>query len=182
MQKTSIILLIGLVCLSSFNSTPNPVNGVHPIQQTDILAGIWKYINGNEVFIVNIWRMSDGYRGHYKKIIVDANGNQVSEVYNSYKPIGNSTTYWPYSIYSGNISTDFEVRAVLSDNTVTNAPNGGGFLEAVLEIKILNPNCFTPPTNACPLQAQWTVKKDNGVQNPDDPPLSVPTNIVLTKQ
>ncbi|QEK52453.1 hypothetical protein FYC62_12915 [Pedobacter aquae] len=97
----------------------------------DILAGIWKYQNNSEVFIVNIWKETDGYKGHYKKIIVDANGNQVSVVYNSNKEIGDTGHNWPYTIYSGNISSSHEVRAILSDNTVAYSPNAGGLLMVI---------------------------------------------------
>lgn len=183
-MKQIVFILIAIVTFSSFKNTSflSDAKRAVELQQNDILAGTWKHQNGNEVFIVSIWKVTDGYRGHYKKIIVDASGNQIAEVYNSDKPIGNTTTNWPYSIYSGNITTNYIIRAILSDNTVTNPQNGGGFLEGILDMKILNPTCFSQPTNTCPLQAQWIVKKDPGLQNPADPPFSVPTNIVLTKQ
>lgn len=177
-----IIIISLAICLTAFKDATfvKRTNSITPPQ--DILAGTWKYQSGNEVFIVSLFRITDGYQGHYKKITVDASGNQLSEIYNSNKPIGNTTTNWPYVIYSDNISTNYEIRAILHDNTVTNTPNGGGFIDGVLDMKVLNPNCFTPPSNTCALQAQWTVKKEPGLQNPSDPNFSIPTNIILTKQ
>jgi|GEM_PF-2417523 len=181
-MKQVIIIILTVIGLTSFKDSAFLTKASYLKPPQDILAGTWKYQSGNEVFIVTLFPVTDGYRGHYKKITVDASGNQIAVIYNSDKPIGNTTTNWPYVIYSGNISPNYEIRASIDDNTVTNTPNAGGFVEGVLDIKILNPTCFTPPTNACPLQAQWTVKKDAGLQNAADPPFSVPTNIILTKQ
>jgi hypothetical protein len=174
---SSLFAIIGI-----FQISHSKVEATNIKPPQDILAGIWKYQNGKEAFVVNFFRVADGYKGHYKKIMVDADGNQVAEIYNSDKPIGNTTTNWPYVIYSGDISNNYEIRAIIHDNTVTTAPNAGGFINGVLDMKILNPNCYTPPNNSCPLQASWTVKKDAGLQNPDEPNFSIPTNIVLTKQ
>jgi hypothetical protein len=170
------------VCLTAFQegSFVKKANSVNPPQ--DILAGSWKYQSGNEVFLVNLFRVPDGYRGHYKKITVDASGNQLAEIYNSDKPVGNTTTNWPYVIFASNMSNNYSIAGPIDDNTVSNAPNGGGFIEGSFAMKILNPNCYTPPNNSCPLQASWTVKKDPGLQNPNEPGFSIPTNIILTKQ
>jgi hypothetical protein len=168
MKKVIIVLLSLIYSITAYSQ--------------DILAGIWKYHNNNEVFIVNIWKVTDGYRGHYKKITVDVNGNQVSVVYDSNKEIGDTGHNWPYTLYSGNISSSYEIGAILSDNTVTNSPNAGGFIEGDLDMKILNPNCFNPNGNVCALQAQWIVKRGPGLYNPAEPPFSVPTDIILTKQ
>ncbi len=180
-MKQIIIILLAAICMTSFRNSAS-IKANYPKPPQDILGGIWKYQSGNEVFIVSLLHVVDGYRGHYKKITVDANGNQVAEIYNSDKPIGNTTTNWPYVIYSGNISANYEIRAIIDDNTVANPTNGGGFIHGVLEMTILNPSCFTPPANACPLQAQWTVKKDSGLGNPAEPDFDIPKNIILTKQ
>ncbi len=149
--------------------------------QHDMFAGSWKYQNGNEVFIVDLWKTVDGYNGHYRKIMVDASGNQVSVVFDSNKPMGGSTTNWPYVISSGN-AVQNKVGATIHDNTVSGGPNFRGFLEAKLKMQIINPGCYAPRGNTCPLQLQWTVTKDAGLQDPSDPGFSVPTNIILTKQ
>ncbi|RYE56820.1 MAG: hypothetical protein EOP48_07170 [Sphingobacteriales bacterium] len=147
-------------------------------QQADMFSGTWKYQNGQEVFIVSLWRTTEGYRGHYKKISVDANGNQISVVYDSNKLIGNTTTNWPYVIYAGNASQQNEIGAVITDNTVTNTPNAGGFVDGYLDMKVLNPNCFAPPTTSCALQAQWAVKKRQGLRHPNEPDFNIPTNLI----
>lgn len=171
MKRLSIILLTSIFSVSAFNQIP----------QQDIFTGTWKYQNGNEVFLVALWKTTDGYKGHYKKILVDANGNQISVVYDSNKPIGNSTTNWPFVIYAGNFSQDYEIGAIVTDNSVTNTPNGCGFIDGYLDMKILNPQCYTP-RSTCSLQAQWKVKKRPGLQHPDEPPFKIPTDIVLIKQ
>lgn len=182
MKQTITILLITL-CLTSFRNGEFRLERTYQRPPSDILAGIWKYQNGNEVFIVNLWRVTDGYRGHFKKITVDAYGNQVAEVYNSDKPISNTTTNWPYVIYTGNISQNHIVGGPFRDNTVSNPSNCGGFVEGRFKMQILNPTCFDPlGINSCALQAQWTVKKDSGLIDPNEPNFNVPTNIILTKE
>jgi hypothetical protein len=172
-----LVAILGIVQISNFQVE---ATNIKPPQ--DILAGIWKYQSGNEVFIVSFLHVIDGYRGHYKKITVDASGNQVAEVYNSDKPIGNTTTNWPYVIYAGNMSQNNEIGAIIADNTLSYTPNAGGFIDGYLDMKILNPNCFTAPSNTCALQALWTVKKRPGLQDPNEPNFNIPTNIILTKQ
>jgi hypothetical protein len=179
-MKNIFTLLIVVTCLTSFK-TKTTVMNIYP-QKEDMFSGTWKHQSGQEVFIVSLWRTAEGYRGHYKKITVDANGNQISVVYDSNKPIGNTTTKWPYVIYAGNASSQNEIGAVITDNSVTKTPNAGGFIEGYLEMKVLNPTCFTPPTNSCTLQAQWTVKKKQGLRHPNEPDFNIPTNIVLTKE
>jgi len=169
MKKLIIIILILVGSKTAFS-------------QQDMFAGIWKYQNGNEVFLVTLWRISDGYKGHYKKITVDASGNQISVIYDSNKPIGSSTTNWPFVISTGNISQRNGIGGNVADNTVTNTPNAGGFVDGPLLILILNPGCYNPTGNTCPLQAQWIVKKRVGLSNPAEPPFNIPTNIILTKQ
>ncbi|QEK52455.1 hypothetical protein FYC62_12925 [Pedobacter aquae] len=168
MKKVIIVLLSLIYSITAYSQ--------------DILAGIWKYQNNSEVFIVNIWKVTDGYRGHYKKITVDVNGNQVSVVYDSNKEIGDTGHNWPSTISAGSLSQDYSTGGTIYDNTVTNSPNAGGFIEGLCRIKILNPNCYNSNGNTCALQAEWMVKRGPGLYNPAEPPYSVPTNIILTKQ
>lgn len=161
----------------------NYVVKANHIPPQDILAGTWKYQNGNEVFVLLLWRVTDGYRGHYKKITVDANGNQTTEVFNSDKSIGTSTKNWPFVIYSSNMSQNYVIGGTFRDNTVIHPSNGCGFIEGGFKMQILNPNCYDSfGNNSCALQAQWTVKKDQGLIDPNEPDFSVPKNVVLTKQ
>jgi hypothetical protein len=180
-MKTIVIILSTLVCLTSFRKNCMTVINVN--QQQDMFAGTWTYQNGNEVFIVILWRVTDGYKGHYKKIKVDANGNQTVEVYNSDKPIGNTTAHFPYVMSSGDISQNYLIGGTFRDNTVTNPSNGGGFVEGGFRMQVLNPSCFDPlGNNSCALQAHWTVKKDQGLSDPKEPDFSVPKDIILTKK
>ncbi|QEK52452.1 hypothetical protein FYC62_12910 [Pedobacter aquae] len=169
MKKVMIVLLILMYSTIAFS-------------QQDILSGIWKYQNNNEVFIVNIWKVADGYKGHYKKIIVDANGNQVSVVYNSNKGIGDTGHNWPFAIGTGDMTIDCKIGGTIYDNTVVNTPNAGGFIDGKVTIQVLNSGCYNPTGNTCTLQAQWKVKKMPGLKHPDEPDFNIPTNIILTKQ
>lgn len=180
-MKHFIIILFSFVCLTSFKTADSLLMKEH-YQQQDIFAGTWRYQNGNEVFIVTLWRIADGYKGHYKKIIVDANGNQVSVVYNSNKEIGDTGQNWPFVLSSGDTGQSNGIGGTIVDNTVTNTSNAGGFIDGKFTMQVLNPNCFLVPTVNCSLQAQWTVKKGQGLYNPDDPDFNIPTNIILTKQ
>jgi hypothetical protein len=179
-MKRILPLLIVVICLTSFKTTTSVIDIYPP--KADMFSGTWKHQSGQEVFIVSLWHTAEGYRGHYKKITVDAKGNQISVVYDSNKPIDNKTTNWPYVIYAGNASPQNEIGAIVTDNTVTNTPNAGGFIDGYLDMKVLNPKCFTPPNISCTLQAQWIVKKRQGLQHPDEPDFNIPTNIVLTKE
>lgn len=179
-MKRILPLIIVVICLTSFKRT-TPVMDIYP-PKADMFSGTWMHQSGQEVFIVSLWHTAGGYRGHYKKITVDAKGNLISVVYDSNKPIGNTATNWPHVIYAGNASPQDEIGAVVTDNTVANTPNAGGFIDGYLHMKILNPTCFTQPINSCTLQLQWTVKKREGLQHPDEPDFNIPTNIVLTKE
>lgn len=171
-MKNIIIIILTILIGFRSNSQVNPA----------IITGTWKYQNGSEVFIVNIWKNTDAYTGHYKKILVDANGNQISEIYNSNKPYkGSSTEGLPYTIRLGFISPDYSVRALLLDNTFTSFIYRGEYVRGDLAITILNPECFNAGTN-CPLQAKWLVTIPKGLRNPDTPDFSVPTDIILIKQ
>jgi hypothetical protein len=181
-MKKIITIFFLAIATSSFVNKELKQNFVNHIPPQDIFAGTWKYQNGNEVFIITLWCVTDGYRGHYKKIRVDANGNQTREVFNSDKPIGNSTTNWPYVISSNNMSQNYVIGGTFRDNTVIQPSNGGGFIEGGFKMQILNSNCYDPiGNNSCVLQAQWTVKKDQGLIDPNEPDFSVPKNVILTK-
>jgi hypothetical protein len=147
-MKKIIILIIAITIYSNINTQINPI----------ILEGIWKYQSGNEVFIVNIWIEDNVYKGHYKKILVDANGNQISEIYNS-KKLARGTTdmYWPYSIYASLMLQKYSLRASLLDNTANNMPPNRGYIHGDLRLKILNPECFNTGIN-CPLKLEWILK------------------------
>jgi len=182
-MKKIITIFFLAIATSSFMNKELKQNFVNQISPRDILAGTWKYQNGNEVFVIILWRVTDGYRGHYKKIVVDANGNQTREIFNSDKSIGTSSKNWPYVIYSSDMSQNYVIGGTFKDNTVIHPSNGGVFIEGGFKMQILNPNCYDSfGNNSCALQAQWTVKKDQGLIDPNEPDFSVPKNVVLTKQ
>ena len=181
MKQTVIILLI-IISLASFRNEETNSNHSYK-QQEDIFTGNWKYKNGNEVFIIKLWKTPDGYLGHYKKIIVDANNNEISEIYNSDKPVTGSSLHWPYVLNAGTYSVpNYIIGGTISDNTVTNALNAGGFISGGWDMKIINPDCYTTPTINCIVQARFTVKKGEGLRIEGEPDFSIPTNVILTKE
>ena len=181
MNQTIITLLL-IIFLTPFRSEENS-SKTYCTQQQDIFTGNWKYKNGNEVFIIRLWKTSDGYKGHYKKIIVDANNNEVSEIFNSDKRLTGSNWNWPYVLYAWDYSIpNYSIQGSVSDNTVTNAPNEPGFISGGWKMQIINPECYTDPTIICNLQAKFTVKRSPGLYNPAEPDFSIPTDVILTKE
>lgn len=65
MKQTTLILFI-MISLTSFRND-DIYSDIKCCQQQDIFAGNWKYKNGNEVFIIKLWKTADWYLGHYKK-------------------------------------------------------------------------------------------------------------------
>ena len=181
-MKYLITIFLFAIILSSFSHREKDDSLKKEQPPYDIIAGTWKHLIDNEAFIVEIWKAADGYNGHYKKIILAPNGNQTSQIYNSNKPIGTTTINWPYGLTMGELSQSFRLDGIVIDNTVTNTPNEGGFIDGYISLKILNPNCFTPPTNNCPLQLQWSIRKSPGLVDPDEPDFNIPKNVILTKE
>ena len=174
-MKNSIVSF-SLLLLASFNIVDNKKETV--LLQQDMFAGTWKYQNGNEVFIVNLWADADGFKGHFRKIIVDSAGNEVSVVYKSNRKLGPGSNYdWPPAINTGTYGQDYAIGGNISDNTV-NMPYGEYKFGQVI-IQILNPGCYP---NSCSLQAQWTVKMMPGLRIAGEPDFNIPANIILTKQ
>lgn len=139
-------------------------------QITNPFKGTWQYQNGNQRFLVSIWVDSENIMlGHYKMITIDSNGNQTGVLYNSKKPIGTSTTNWPYAIYMGTYDGLAE-GGVIKDNTVNNPR---GFIEGRFRLSIENGNS--------PITAHWIVEKMQGIQETGEPNFSIPTDIILTK-
>jgi hypothetical protein len=182
-MKSALNIILLATVLATFSFKERKTESIYYQPPQDILSGTWRYQTGNEVFLVNLWQVSDGYKGHYKKITVDVNGNKIAEVYNSDKPLGTTSINWPYVIYAGNMSQNHIIGGPFTDNTVSNPSNGGGFVEGSFKMQILNPSCFDPlGNNSCLLLAKWTVKKTVGHGDPNEPDFSVPNNVVLTKQ
>lgn len=150
-------------------------------QSLEMYSGTWTYLNGNEKFIVYLWKVPDGYNGHYKLLSVDNNGNTVSTIYDSNKEVLNTGYNWPSVITTGNSSQN-QIGGIIIDNIASPSPQFGGYINGQLRFFILNPNCFNNITNPCPLQAQWTVIKMPGLSNPDEPEFTIPTNITLIKE
>ena len=181
-MKLIPIILLTTICLTSFkNADYSSISSCS--QQQDIFTGNWKYQSGNEIFIINLWKTTDGYKGHYKKIIVDANNNEVSVIFNSNKPVGSSNSNWPFVLYSLDFSNqNYKIGGPLSDNTVANSPYRGGFVPDSWEMKIINPECYTIPIVNCQLQAIFSRKKTPGLTSENEPDFSIPTDIILTKE
>ena len=143
------ILFFSVVLLASF-STPLHHKMTIPVQ-TAMFTGTWKYQNGNEVFIVNLWADPDGFKGHFRKIIVDSAGNEVSVVYKSNRKLGPGSNYdWPPAISTSDTDSgqNYAIGGTISDNTV-NMPYGGEYKMGKFILQILNPGCYP---NSCSLR------------------------------
>ncbi|WP_179317967.1 DUF6705 family protein [Winogradskyella undariae] len=148
--------------------------------QTNPFVGTWQYQDGNEVFIVTIWMNANeneyfdenSIHGNFKKIIVDANGNEISEVYTSlgYYDAEQTVAYAPafHSSYNDNSN---RIQGGILDRTMPN-----GKLEGTFSLTLQN-NCINCPPNT----AIWKVKKDQGLRPLDEPDFNVPTDLILTK-
>ena len=161
-MKTFIIIIAFLV-LQSGRAVSNVQRG------PDAYEGTWHYQNGNQVFVVSLWQDNEGYKGHYKLINVNSNGNQISEVYNSVKPYAGTGPIWPHVINIG-IPQQGITSGVITDNTFSEL---GYFLRGGVKLTLLTSNN--------PLTAQWIVFKPEGLRPANEPEFNIPTDIVLTK-
>ncbi|WP_452220253.1 DUF6705 family protein [Lacinutrix salivirga] len=145
------------------------------LNQNNPFIGTWKYQNGNEVFIINLFtNLENEIIGHYKKVIIDNNGNIISEIYNSNKELGSTNQNWPYTIFLGQFNGENSIGGVITDNTIINAPRS--FYKGKLKMRIQDSNCST-----CLVTAVWKVEKNQGFKSPNEPDFSMPTDIILTK-
>lgn len=143
--------------------------------QAGAYEGTWQHDNGNEQFVVQIWKENDVYLGHYKKIIVDSDGKEVSIVYNS-RRVYDSGYVLPFVIYTG-YSEGYGISGVFHDNTIAGYTENfkRGRIDIIITQQVL-PDC-----TSCVILADWKVRPTEGMKYGVEPPFSVPTDITLTK-
>lgn len=134
--------------------------------------GTWHYANGNELFIVSLWKENDGsFEGYYKKMEYN-NGTIGNTIFNSRKVYNNGAVF-PSTIY-GSFYAGNGISGSICDNTMENNPEdckSGRF-----EMLIIEDNCGN-----CPLTATWKVEEVSGLRVDFIPGFSIPTDVILTK-
>lgn len=143
--------------------------------QISVYEGTWHYQNGSERFIVQIWKEGADFFGHYKKIIVDGNGNQTSVIYNSHKTYDTGFVY-PFTILMDGRGNS-GLSGLIFDTTIAGNPEQ--FRQGLLDMKITQQG--VPGCTSCTTLASWKVSNIEGLKVGIDPAFSVPSNITLTK-
>lgn len=161
-MKTIYFYLITIISIFSFN----PMIG-QP-QLIDAFEGTWQYKSGNQVFILSLWKNSQNYKGHYKLITVDGNGNPVSILYNSNKPYGTSGENW-FPVIQTSLANNGIIGGSIIDNSINTHEK---FLQGIIKITLINSN---------PLTVNLKISKSKGLRPADEPEFNIPTDIVLTK-
>ncbi|NDI97516.1 hypothetical protein GWA97_00310 [Flavobacterium sp. LaA7.5] len=133
--------------------------------------GTWHYQDGNDLFIVSLWKDDDGsFRGYYKKTAY-TNGTIGATIFNSRKINVNGVVFPP--VIYGDFNDGSGVSGVICDNTMEN--NLYDCKDGVLRMKIIS-DC----TN-CPMTATWKVEETSGMRVNFIPGFSIPTDVILTK-
>ncbi|QYJ67363.1 DUF6705 family protein [Flavobacterium litorale] len=135
--------------------------------------GTWHYQDGNELFVVSLWKEDDGkFRGYYKKVEYN-NGTIGATILNSRKVYDDGFVF-PPTIY-GRFHLGSGISGLLHDNTIENNPED--FKDGILRMKInSDSNC----TN-CPVKATWKIEEESGIRVNFIEGFSIPTDVILTK-
>ncbi|WP_026704512.1 DUF6705 family protein [Flavobacterium soli] len=157
-----LFIIFGLLSITKASSQTNP------------FIGTWKYQNGNEIFYVTFFQVRSKIEGNYRKVLVNNNGIETQEIYRSNKFFNGTTIEWPTCFFISSDSTS--LGGTINDNTIdfSNHP-GRSYKSGILSVKLL-PSC-----NACPVTAEWKVKRAQGIQLEGEPDYNIPTDIILTK-
>ncbi|NDI97517.1 hypothetical protein GWA97_00315 [Flavobacterium sp. LaA7.5] len=133
--------------------------------------GTWHYQDGNELFVVSLWKENDGsFRGYYKKTAY-TNGTIGATIFNSRKVYSDGFVFPPV-IYA-RFHSGSGVSGIVHDNTIENNPED--FKDGVLRMKIIS-DC----TN-CPVTATWKIDEESGLRVDFIEGFSIPTDVILTK-
>ncbi|QYJ67365.1 hypothetical protein [Flavobacterium litorale] len=136
--------------------------------------GTWHYQDGNELFIVSLWKEQNGtFNGHYKKTEY-SNGTIGATIFNSNKTYNNGFKFDTIIFGNFNLITG-TLSGSIHDNTIENNPED--YKSGRFRMKITS-NC----TN-CPTTATWKVEERPGLRIDGIfiPGFSIPTDVVLTK-
>ena len=80
--------------------------------------GTWHYQDGNELFIVSLWKEDDGtFSGYYKKTEYN-NGVIGATIFNSRKVYDDGFVFPP--VISGSFDMQYGVSGTIYDNTIEN--------------------------------------------------------------
>ncbi len=166
MKNIHLLYLLIVFALSSTNKataqlipTPSPYEGT------------WHYQDGNELFIVSLWKGDDGkFDGYYKKTAY-TNGVIGTVIFNSRKVYSNGMIFPP--VISGSFDIQYGVSGTIYDNTIENNPED--FKTGRFRMQINN-NCSN-----CTLTATWKVEEVSGMRYNFVEGFSIPTDVILTK-
>ncbi|WP_179317951.1 DUF6705 family protein [Winogradskyella undariae] len=170
-MKTLIKTVLAITILFSCTAFKATTNSAPP---TNPFVGTWQHQNGNEVFKINIWLNTDSndIEGHFKKVIVDSDGNEISVIYTSEGFYDTEQTVPYYSVFSASYTQNSNtIVGPIMDRTIPNDK-----LEGTFSLTLQN-NCINCPPNT----AIWKVKKDQGLRPLGEPDFNVPTDLILTK-
>lgn len=137
--------------------------------QRNSYEGTWHYQDGNELFIVSLWEDGNDLLGHYKRVVIDGNGNILNTIYNSNKLVNGSNDIKWSPVINATIHNS-SATGMFLDNTI----NSANYTCLSGEIK-LNISQIIPYT------IHWQAIKGRGLDSSNEPNLSIPTDIVLTK-
>ncbi|QYJ67367.1 hypothetical protein [Flavobacterium litorale] len=134
--------------------------------------GTWHYQDGNELFVVSLWKEDDGkFRGYYKKVEYN-NGTIGATILNSRKVYSNGAIFPP--VISGNFYLESGISGTVNDNTIVNNPDEN-FKRGRYQMQI------TSSCTNCPITATWKVEETSGLRVNYVPGYSIPTDVILTK-
>ncbi len=168
MKNVHILYLLIVFALSSTHKataqlipTPSPYEGT------------WHYQDGNELFIVSLWKDDEGvFRGYYKKVEY-INGVIGTTIFNSRKVYNDGFIFPP--VIFGHFYDQSGISGLLHDNTIENNPED--FKDGILQMQI---NSDTS-CSSCPVTAIWKIEEESGMRVDFIPGFSIPTDVILTK-
>ena len=150
--------------------------------------GQWKYTNGNQTFIVTLWKETkrptskndeilfycDEIFGHYA-MYQDYGLPRQTLLYTSQTNIGTTNQTWETILFSDS-TVSRELSGIIHDIFATplNPTEYAQGLSGHLTIKINN--------STSPLTASWSISNGEDLFRPNQPGnFTIPTNIILTK-
>ncbi|QYJ67366.1 hypothetical protein [Flavobacterium litorale] len=172
-KNTYKICLIITFLLCNSNVVLAQFVPVNPSAPSSPYEGTWHYIDGNELFVVSLWKEDDGkFRGYYKKVEHN-NGIIGATIFNSRKVNIHGFVFPP--VIFGSFHNLYGLSGSIRDNTIQN--NAEDFKGGRFRMQI---NSDTNCTN-CPVTATWKVEETSGLRVDYVLGYSIPTDIILTK-
>ncbi len=145
--------------------------------------GDWKYVDGNKTFIVTLWKVTKSPFTNNYGVTYYTDG-----IYGNYRMVQDYGLSSEMTLYTSAVNfpgaAQQRVTVILADSTINNTLSGI-ILDVAGPYDPQNPigtNDFLKMTinaGSSPLTAQWKVSPDEGLSG--SIPISIPSNVVLTK-